>query len=179
LLHDRPDAEAILVALAGGGDWVCGVVGGGLFVGDVVMARIAILVLILIAGCGRSPVVAPVASVTPTTTSPQLVIARQTRDVRKSVEGQLFLTSMLLDLDSFRGTDEFLAKGFGAGGKHHRWMDEMQSVSSRADYSQFTQDERIASGDLMGLGLRYVLNQNQEDEYTRFARAEVHRVLGK
>ncbi len=167
------------MASAGGGDWVWFVVGGGLFREVLVMARIAILVLLIIAGCGRSPVVAPVASVTPTTTSPQLVIAQQTRDVRKSVEGQLFLTSMLLDLDSFRGTDEFLAKGFGAGGKHHRWMDEMQSVSSRVDYSQFTQDERIASGDLMGLGLRYVLNRNQEEEYTRFARAEVNRVLGK
>jgi len=38
LLHDRPDAETILVERAGGGDRVLFVVGGGLFGEDVVMA---------------------------------------------------------------------------------------------------------------------------------------------
>jgi len=127
-----------------------------------------------IVGCGgTSP--APVQPATQP--APQPVVAAKTREVQRSLQGQLFLTSMILDLDSFRGTEEFTASGFG--GKHKRWLDEMQAAQSRPDYPSFTSDERISVNDLMGLGLRYAQNRNQEEDYTRFARGEVNRVLGK
>lgn len=135
-----------------------------------------ILLVACIVGCGgTSP-----APVQPAPQSaPQPVVAAKTREVQRSLQGQLFLTSMLLDLDSFRGTEEFRVKGFSQASKYHRWLSEMENVSARDDYSKFTKDERIAAGDLMGLGFRYMLNRNQEEDYTRFARGEVNRVLGK
>lgn len=143
------------------------------------MLRIAIVaaVVIAVAGCGESQPVSPPQAAQPV--AQQVIVPPATREVQRSIEGQLFLTSMLLDLDSFRASEEFITKGFAQSSKHKRWLDEMQAVKTRADYSKFTQDERIATGDLETLGFRYMQTRNQEEDYTRFARAEIKRVIGQ
>lgn len=95
----------------------------------------------------------------------------------KSIYGQLFLISMLTDLDSFRSTEEFKVFGFGAGGKYHRWLKEMEAVETRQDYARFTRHEKLACGDLMALGMAYLQDGNQQTEKTAFFRAEIQRVI--
>lgn len=143
------------------------------------MQRVAIVaaMVIAVAGCGESQPVSPPPAAQPVTQ--QVIVPPATREVQRSIEGQLFLTSMLLDLDSFRGSEEFRIKGFAQSSKHKRWLDEMQAVKQSPDFAKFTQAERIAVGDLETLGFRYMQNRNQEEEYTRFARAEIKRVLGQ
>jgi len=133
--------------------------------------------LITLAGCGQSQPVAPPPTAQPV--AQQVIIPPATREVQRSLEGQLFLTSMLIDLDSFRGSEEFRIKGFAQSSKHKRWLDQMQAVKQSPDFAKFTQAERIAVGDLESLGMQYMQNRNQEEDYTRFARAEINRVIGQ
>jgi hypothetical protein len=84
--------------------------------------------------------------------------------------GRQFLQTKLAELDSFKSNPSFHEYGFGIGRPFNPWL---KSVESNRDAADFSLQERIAVGDLMMLGLKYVNTKGLENDYTRFSRAEI------
>ena len=92
----------------------------------------------------------------------------------QAMAGQQFLKSKLAELDSFKSDPKFHQLGFGIGGPFSSWL---KSVESKRDAPDFSFLERVAVGDLEMLGLEYISTKGRENEYTRFARRQITRVM--
>lgn len=77
-----------------------------------------------------------------------------------------FVRQKLAELDSFRKKPTFRQFGFGRGGPHYRWLEE---VKARWDQPR----PSVVVGDLLNLGMDYVSTQGQDTEDTRIVREEI------
>jgi len=90
-------------------------------------------------------------------------------------EGVAFLRKHYVQLLKFKDSATFKDVGFGTGGPHNRWLTDLESVRKTNNYER---NERIALGDLLNLGMEFLKTHGAENDYTKFARKEIEKVIG-
>ncbi len=78
-----------------------------------------------------------------------------------------FVRQKLAELDSFRQKPTFRRFGFGRGGPHYRWLEEVKTRWEAQPRPS------VAVGDVLNLGMDYVSTQGQDNDDTRIVREEI------
>lgn len=103
------------------------------------------------------------------------IIAGRDEPQGLTVEGSEFLSSHLRQLLDFRSTETFRFYGFGRGGPHYKWLEEVENAQKAR---RFSDEQNIAVGYLLQLGLKYLNLRNGESDFTRFAMQEINAAIG-
>lgn len=101
-------------------------------------------------------------------------VATKNTGTAPTAEGQKYVRDRLAELDSFKDDPKFHEIGFGLGGPYNKWLKAVEPHPSR---EVFSFPERVAIGDLMNMGFDYMKSRGQETKYTKFARAEIMKML--
>jgi len=92
----------------------------------------------------------------------------------KADAAKSFLRQKLAELDRFKSTESFKLYGFGRGGPHYQWLEKLQAERAA---KRFQSKYRGALIELMGLGMHYMQDNSNDNEYTRYARREINRAI--
>jgi|GEM_PF-1791258 len=132
------------------------------------MRSALIIAMLACAGCSESPQ-RPVAPPKQTAqTQVPIPAPAQAQVQTPAVDHSPFLRSMLADLDGFKGSESFVAYGFGRGGPHFAWQERLIEESSRAGRGVAT----IGFGLLQALASEYLQSRGQETKATQHFRKE-------
>ena len=99
---------------------------------------------------------------------------RKNQQSPQTTTGQQFLESKLAELDSFKSDPKFHRLGFGIGGPFGSWLESVESKGNSPDFGFL---ERVAVGDLDTLGIEYISTKGGENDYTRYARRQIMKVI--